>query len=68
MDSSENEELRQYLEELRLRHRDLDDAIDALMDTGRADVIRIQRLKKQKLSLKDKIAKIENALLPDIIA
>ena len=68
MDSSENEELRQYLEELRLRHRDLDDAIDALMDTGRADVIRIQRLKKKKLSLKDKIAKIENALLPDIIA
>jgi hypothetical protein len=68
VDSSENEELRQYLEELRLRHRDLDDAIDALMDTGRADVIRIQRLKKQKLSLKDKIAKIENALLPDIIA
>ena len=68
MDSSENEELRQYLEELRMAHRDLDDAIDALLDTGRADVIRIQRLKKKKLSLKDKIAKIENALLPDIIA
>ncbi|MBT3701724.1 MAG: DUF465 domain-containing protein [Alphaproteobacteria bacterium] len=68
MDSSENEELRQHLEELRLAHRDLDDAIGALMDTGRADVIRIQRLKKRKLSLKDKIAKVENALLPDIIA
>ena len=68
VDSSENEELRQHLEELRMAHRDLDDAIDALLDTGRADVIRIQRLKKKKLSLKDKIAKIENALLPDIIA
>ena len=68
MDSSENEELRQQLEELRLAHRDLDDAIDALTDTGRADMIRIQRLKKKKLALKDKIAKVENALLPDIIA
>jgi hypothetical protein len=68
MDSSENEELRERLEELRLTHRDLDDAIDALMDTGRADMIRIQRLKKQKLALKDEISKIENALLPDIIA
>ena len=47
---------------------DLDDAIDALTDTGRADMIRIQRLKKKKLALKDKIAKVENALLPDIIA
>ena len=68
MDSSENEELRRELEELRMAHRDLDDAIDALMDTGRADMIRIQRLKKQKLALKDKITKVENALLPDIIA
>jgi hypothetical protein len=68
VDSSENEELRQQLEELRLAHRDLDDAIDALTDTGRADMIRIQRLKKKKLALKDKIAKVENALLPDIIA
>ena len=68
VDSSENEELRRELEELRMAHRDLDDAIDALMDTGRADMIRIQRLKKQKLALKDKITKVENALLPDIIA
>jgi hypothetical protein len=68
VDSSENEELRQRLEELRMAHRDLDDAIDALMDTGRADMIRIQRLKKKKLSLKDQIATVENALLPDIIA
>ena len=68
VDSSENEELRRELEELRMAHRDLDDAIDALMDTGRADMIRIQRLKKQKLALKDRITKVENALLPDIIA
>ena len=68
MDSSENEEMRQRLEELRVAHRDLDDAIDALTETGRADMIRLQRLKRQKLALKDRIAKVENALLPDIIA
>ena len=68
MDSSENEEMRQQLEELRVAHRDLDDAIDALTDTGRADMIRLQRLKRQKLALRDRIAKVENALLPDIIA
>ena len=68
MDSSGTEELRQQLEELKIAHRDLDDAIDALLDTGRADMIRIQRLKRQKLSLKDKISQVENAILPDIIA
>jgi len=68
VDSSENEEMRQQLEELRVAHRDLDDAIDALTDTGRADMIRLQRLKRQKLALRDRIAKVENALLPDIIA
>ena len=68
MDSSENEEMRQRLEELRVAHRDLDGAIDALTETGRADMIRLQRLKRQKLALKDRIAKVENALLPDIIA
>ena len=68
MDSSENEEMRQQLEELRVAHRDLDDAIDALTETGRADMIRLQRLKRQKLALRDRISKVENALLPDIIA
>ncbi|MCP3970729.1 MAG: DUF465 domain-containing protein [Rhodobacteraceae bacterium] len=60
--------LRVELEELRRGHRDLDDAIAALDDTHRADPLRLRRLKKEKLALKDKIAVIEDKLTPDIIA
>ncbi|MAQ84053.1 YdcH family protein [Psychromarinibacter halotolerans] len=64
----ETEVLRVELEVLRREHRDLDDAISALQDTQRADQLRLGRLKKQKLLLKDKIRQIEDRLLPDIIA
>ncbi len=60
--------LRVELEVLRREHRDLDEAITALEAEGRADVLTIRRLKKQKLVLKDKIARIEDELTPDIIA
>ncbi len=56
------------LEVFRREHRDLDDAIAALETAGRADQLRLRRLKKQKLALKDKIARIEDKLTPDIIA
>jgi len=56
------------IEELKVRHRDLDDAIKALILVGSMDMIQIQRLKKQKLRLKDRINKLEDDLLPDIIA
>ena len=56
------------LEVFRREHRDLDDAIAALEEAGRADQLRLRRLKKQKLALKDKIAQIEDRLTPDIIA
>ena len=59
---------RAKLEVLRREHRDLDEAIAALVDTGHPDQLRIVRLKKQKLSLKDQIARIEDRLTPDIIA
>ena len=68
MDNRDNVELEQRLEELRTQHRDLDEAIDAMIEMGKRDMIQVQRLKKQKLALKDRINKIENALLPDIIA
>jgi len=58
--------LRAQLAELVQEHRDLDAAIDALMGTH--DMLQVTRLKKRKLQLKDQIAKIENQLLPDIIA
>ncbi len=60
--------LRVTLEIKRREHRDLDDAIHALHETGRADVLTLQRLKRQKLALKDEIARIEDELTPDIIA
>ncbi len=63
-----DEVLRAELEVFRREHRDLDDAIAALEEAGRADALRLRRLKKQKLSLKDKIARIEDKLTPDIIA
>jgi len=56
------------LEVLRREHRDLDEAIHALETTGRPDQLTLRRLKKQKLALKDQIARIEDQLIPDIIA
>ena len=66
MDDKEATRLR--LEELRLEHRDLDDAIARVTESPPFDQITIQRLKKRKLGLKDQIARLEDALLPDIIA
>ncbi len=60
--------LRIRLEVLRREHRDLDAAIHALEETGRPDQLTLRRLKKQKLSLKDQIVKMEDQLIPDIIA
>ncbi len=62
------EELRKKLELLRMEHRDLDTAIDALIAAESQDQLQIARLKKRKLRLKDQIAMIEDHLLPDIIA
>lgn len=60
--------LRVELGVLRQEHLDLDTAIRALQDRGTADQLTLQRLKKQKLVLKDRIARIEDELFPDIIA
>jgi hypothetical protein len=62
------EMLRIRLEVLRQEHRDLDAAIHALAATGRPDQLTMQRLKRQKLSLKDQIVRMEDQLIPDIIA
>ncbi|WP_093811123.1 YdcH family protein [Stappia sp. ES.058] len=56
------------LAKLRQEHRDLDMAISAMNETGRSDALQMQRLKKKKLSLKDRITTLEDKLLPDIIA
>lgn len=68
MTSDEERELRQQLERLRQEHRDLDTAIEALGSVMGADILQLQRLKKRKLQLKDRIGHIEDQLFPDIIA
>ena len=64
--------MRKRLEMLRIEHRDLDAAIDALTDaaknSGGHDQLQIARLKKRKLKLKDQMAMLEDYLIPDIIA
>jgi len=65
MDSAE---LTKWLEEVRIEHRDLDEVIHHLIATGHHDAMRVQRLKKRKLKLKDVIAKLESQLIPDLDA
>ena len=60
--------VRNELARLRQEHRDLDAAIEALQSQSRPDNLQLQRLKKRKLVLKDRISALEDKLLPDIIA
>ncbi len=60
--------MRAELERLRQEHRDLDSAIEALIQIAASDQLQVQRLKKRKLVLRDKIDRIEDVLTPDIIA
>lgn len=62
------EDIMRRLEALRVDHRDLDSAIAALVDSGTGDQLQLARLKKRKLRLRDEIALLEDALIPDIIA
>jgi len=56
------------LRELRVSHRDLDYLIDRLQDDPMVDQLRIRRLKKRKLLLKDMISMLESELIPDMDA
>ena len=68
MTQEEENELRAQLARLNQAHRDLDAAIAALQDSPGSDPLQVQRLKKQKLQLRDRITFIEDQLTPDIIA
>jgi len=68
MTQEEESELRAQLARLRQEHRDLDAAIEALQSSPASDIIQVQRLKKRKLVLRDRITHIEDQLTPDIIA
>ena len=68
-DRMDQEEVqRTQLAALRQQHRDLDDAVLALESGPLPDLLQIKRLKKSKLALKDRIARLEDDLTPDIIA
>ena len=68
MTQADEAELRSQLARLKQEHRDLDAAIAALEATSGFDRIQVQRLKKRKLLIKDRIGAIEDQIFPDIIA
>jgi hypothetical protein len=67
-DASLHDALRQRISELQLEHRDLDDAIARLSENPLPDQLRMQRLKKRKLLLKDQLTHLERQLDPDVLA
>ena len=66
--SLEQSEFQERIIALQQEHRDLDDAIAALVDKGVYDQLLLQRMKKRKLALRDLIGRLEALLVPDIIA
>lgn len=68
MTDEDDRELRTELMRLQQEHRDLDAAIAALESSPARDLLQLQRLKKRKLQLRDRIAFIEDQITPDIIA
>ena len=67
-ESDRTDVLKAKLQALLSEHRDLDDVIAQLTGTSAFDQLRMQRLKKRKLALKDEIARLHALVLPDIIA
>lgn len=67
MSNQEQAELRMLVARLRHEHEDFDAAINAMIEVG-CDQLRVQRMKKKKLAIKDKIIEIEDQIIPDIIA
>jgi hypothetical protein len=67
MPDQEKADIRLALAKLRQEHEDYDAAINAMIQVG-CDALRVQRMKKKKLALKDKITQIEDQIVPDIIA
>jgi hypothetical protein len=64
----EEARIRAEIVALREEHQDLDDAVRALESLPMPDQLRVARMKKKKLTLRDQIASLEDRLTPDIIA
>ncbi len=67
-EGTEQEKIRRRIVELRIEHRDLDEAIHAMLERPYVDELQMRRLKKRKLQLKDTIARLEDLLIPDLDA
>lgn len=67
-DGSSSDDLMAELQRLKIEHKDLSDAVEALEALGQPDQLQIRRFKRRKLVLKDRIQQIEDVLTPDIIA
>ena len=67
MSDQEQTEIRLEYAKLKQEHTDFDAAINAMIQTG-CDALRIQRMKKKKLVIKDRLSKLEDQIIPDIIA
>ena len=68
MNDTETARIRHQIKELRIEHLDLDYAITQLVHAVHVDDIRLRRLKKRKLALKDQIQRLESKLIPDLDA
>ncbi len=67
MADQEQADIRLKLARLRQEHEDYDAAINAMIATG-CEALRVQRMKKKKLAIKDKMSQLEDQIIPDIIA
>jgi hypothetical protein len=67
MSDQDKTDIRLEFARLKQEHADFDAAIEAMIAMG-CDPIQIQRMKKKKLSMKDKLAQLEDRIVPDIIA
>jgi hypothetical protein len=68
MKASQPVKTAQKLAELRVEHRDLDEAINRLSESPLLDQLQLRRMKKRKLKLKDWISQLESQLIPDLDA
>jgi hypothetical protein len=68
MKSADTSEIAQLLSELIEEHRDLDQAINRMAQDPWQDQLRLRRMKKRKLKLKDWISRLESKLIPDLDA
>ena len=67
MSEQEQADIRLEYARLKQEHTDFDAAINAMIETG-CDPLQVQRMKKKKLAIKDRMSKLEDRIIPDIIA